>query len=171
MALRFGAVQLQNDAAPGVHPIVIRFTDEAGVELGSESFRLQVIEAVLPEQRLLHTEWFYFDCLATQYNVEMFSEAHWSIVETYVAHYAEYGMNLILTPLFSPPLELDYGKYRPTVQLIGVKRIGSEYLFDFSLLERWVALCRRNGIERFEFSHLFTQWGAKHAPKIFAELE
>ncbi|SFT16657.1 glycoside hydrolase domain-containing protein [Paenibacillus sp. BC26] len=163
------------DVNPGDHAIVIRFTDESGVELGSESFRLRVMDAELPEQRLLHTEWFYFDCLATQYKVEIFSEAHWSIIETYVAHYAEYGMNLILTPLFSPPLELDYGKYRPTVQLIGVKCIGNgperAYQFDYSLLERWVELCRRNGIQRFEFSHLFTQWGAKHAPKIMAEVE
>ena len=24
----------------------------------------------------------------------------------------------------------------------------------------------RNGVKYFEISHLFTQWGAKHAPKI-----
>jgi hypothetical protein len=29
-------------------------------------------------------------------------------------------------------------------------------------------MCRECGIEYFEMSHLFTQWGAKHAPKIVA---
>ncbi|RAP73820.1 DUF4091 domain-containing protein [Paenibacillus montanisoli] len=161
-------VKLQADTAAGVHPIVIRFAEESGTLLGEATFRLDVIGAALPEQKLLHTEWFYLDCLATQYGVDIFSEEHWRIVETYVDHYAEYGMNLILTPLFSPPLELDYGKYRPTVQMVGVERNDGRYAFDFSRLARWVELCRRNGIERFEFSHLFTQWGARHAPKIMA---
>jgi hypothetical protein len=65
---------------------------------------------------------------------------------------------------------MDVGKERPTVQLVGVKRDSIRYMFDFSRLERWVELCLRNGIKYFEFSHLFTQWGAKHAPKIIAEV-
>ena len=32
-------------------------------------------------------------------------------------------------------------------------------------------MCRRNGIKYFEMSHLFTQWGALHAPKIMAEVD
>ncbi|MFC5649912.1 DUF4091 domain-containing protein [Paenibacillus solisilvae] len=164
-------VDLTGNIEPGVHLIDIRFMDEAGGQLGSESFELEVVAAALPEQQLVHTEWFYLDCLASWYKVEVFSEAHWTLIETYVAHYVEYGMNMILTPLFSPPLELDVGKERPTVQFIGVKRSGSRYVFDFSLLERWVELCLRKGIQYFEFSHLFTQWGAKHAPKIIAEAD
>jgi hypothetical protein len=131
-------------------------------------FHLEVIAAALQEQELIHTEWFYLDCLATWYKVDVFSELHWDIIETYLAAYVEHGMNMVLTPLFTPPLEMDVGKERPTVQLIGVKRDGSRYSFDFSLIERWVKVCRKQGVKFFEFSHLFTQWGAKHAPKIIA---
>ena len=28
--------------------------------------------------------------------------------------------------------------------------------------------CKKAGIKYFEHSHLFTQWGAKHAPKVIA---
>ncbi|REE85348.1 uncharacterized protein DUF4091 [Paenibacillus taihuensis] len=166
-------VQIAGDAAPGKYPVEIEFTEENGEALGSGMFELEVIGAELPEQQLVHTEWFYLDCLASWYKVETFSEAHWQIIEKYVAHYVESGMNMILTPLFSPPLELDYGKYRPTVQLVGVKLAGESgaYTFDFTLLERWVEVCLRNGVKHFEYSHLFTQWGAKHAPKIFAEVD
>ena len=46
-----------------------------------------------------------------------------------------------------------------TVQLIGVNKIENEYEFDFSRLVRWTEMCKKNGVEYFEFSHLFTQWG------------
>jgi hypothetical protein len=163
-------VHLTGDVAPGLRPIHIQLINESGELLGSESFQLDVIAAELPEQELIHTEWFYLDCLATWYKVDAFSEPHWVIIESYVSHYVEYGMTMILTPLFTPPLEMDVGKERPTVQLVGVKRDGIRYMFDFSRLERWIELCLRNGIKYFEFSHLFTQWGAKHAPKIIAEV-
>jgi hypothetical protein len=156
---------------PGTHPIQIRFADESGKPLGSETFRLEVIAATLPEQTLIHTEWFYLDCLATWYNVDVFSEPHWDFIESYLATYVEHGMNMVLTPLFTPPLEMDVGQERPTVQLVGVKRDGSRYSFDFSLLERWIEVCRKLDVKYFEFSHLFTQWGAKHAPKIIASVE
>lgn len=161
-------VQLTEKITPGIYPIHFRFTDESGRQLGLESFRLEAIAAKLPEQQFIHTEWFYLDCLATWYDVEVFSEEHWKIIESYLSNYVEYGMNMIYTPLFTPPLELLPGHERPTVQLIGVIQEGSRYLFDFSRLERWIELCRRNGIQYFEFSHLFTQWGAKHAPKVMA---
>ncbi|MBO7746671.1 DUF4091 domain-containing protein [Paenibacillus sp. MWE-103] len=164
-------VRPEGAGAAGVHPIRVRFADEAGLPLGEACFRLAVHGAELPEQELLHTEWFYADCLATQYKTAMFSEAHWALIEAYARFYAEHGMNMILTPLFSPPLELDPGRERPTVQLVGVRRDGERYAFDFARLARWVDVCRSAGVAHFEFAHLFTQWGAKHAPKIMAGTE
>ncbi|RAP75169.1 DUF4091 domain-containing protein [Paenibacillus montanisoli] len=162
-------VHLSGRVTPGIHDIHIGFADESG-QLGSESFRLEAIAAKLPEQKLIHTQWFYLDCLATWYDVDVFSEAHWTIIESYLTNYVEYGMNMILTPLFTPPLEMLPGHERPTVQLVGVRTDRNRYVFDFSRLERWIDLCCRKGIQYFEFSHLFTQWGAKHAPKIMAEV-
>jgi hypothetical protein len=77
---------------------------------------------------------------------------------------------MILTPIFTPPLDTTVGGERPTVQLVRVAKTESGYTFDFSLLERWVKMCRKRGIRYFEFSHLATQWGAAHCPKIVAEV-
>jgi hypothetical protein len=77
-------------------------------------------------------------------------------------------MNMILTPVFTPPLDTAVGGERPTVQLVDVSKSGETYKFGFDKLKRWVDLCFANGIEYFEVSHLFTQWGAEHAPKIMA---
>ena len=50
-------------------------------------------------------------------------------------------------------------------------REGAQYDFDFALLDRWVDTARRAGMVWFEMAHLFSQWGAKAAPKIVATVD
>lgn len=159
-------VDLQGNMIAGEYPIEIIFERENGDIIGRETYLLEVIQAELPEQKLLHTEWFHTDCLATHYQVDVFSEEHWGRIEQFVQTAAKHGMNMILTPLFTPPLDTEVGGERPTVQLVDIEKSGVTYHFRFDKLKRWIDLCQNNGIKYFELSHLFTQWGAKHAPKI-----
>ncbi|SDN97250.1 protein of unknown function [Paenibacillus sp. yr247] len=161
-------IETNGQAVPGLYPVEVAFETTDGHRLGEARFELEIIEGMLPEQRLIHTEWFYVDCLATQYRVEMFGEEHWRIIENYVELAVRRGINMILTPLFTPPLETSVGKERPTNQLVDVDKSGDQYRFGFDKLKKWVELCQGKGVRYFEFSHLFTQWGAKHAPKIIA---
>ena len=46
---------------------------------------------------------------------------------------------------------------------------GTQYEFGFTNLRKWVRMALECGVEYFEFSHLFSQWGAKAAPKIMAD--
>ncbi|MBB6731341.1 DUF4091 domain-containing protein [Cohnella zeiphila] len=162
------AIDVPQESKPGSHEIEVRLAKDTGEELGGEQFSLEVIPAGLPEQRLIHTEWFHCDCLATHYGVDVFSEEHWRLIDRYVETASRHGMNMILTPLFTPPLDTEIGGERPTVQLVDVEKSGEVYRFRFNRLERWINMCSARGIRYFEFSHLFTQWGAKHAPKIAA---
>lgn len=136
--------------------------------LGSFTFTLNCLHARLPRQTLLHTQWFHTDCIADWYQVTVFSEAYWNLVEQYMKCAADYGVNLLLTPLFTPPLDTAFGKERTTVQLIDVFCTPQGYQFGMEKLEHWLTLCERCNIPYLEFSHLFTQWGAEHAPKIMA---
>lgn len=151
--------------------IALSFEAQDGKPLGEALHSLDVLSAELPPQKLLHTQWFHSDCIATQYGVEVFGEEHWRFIEAYATNAFRHGINLLLTPLFTPPLDTAIGHERPTVQLVAVEKTGDDsYRFDFGLLDRWVDMCDRIGIRHFEFSHLFTQWGAKHAPKIMAKV-
>ena len=154
-----------DDAEPGVHPVRVR--------IGKRRLTVSVtvLSCEFPAQKLLHTNWFHSDCLSTWYGVPVFSEAYWQIVEQYVRAAAAHGMNMILTPLFTPPLDTAVGKERPTVQLVDVEKNGEKYSFGFDKLGRWFEMCDRCGIKYFEMSHLFTQWGAMHAPKIMATVD
>ena len=137
------------------------------------------IPVQLPELTLAHTEWLHADCLAQWYGVPVWSEEHWHIIERFVRLAAKRGMTMLYTPLFTPPLDTVVGGERLTTQLVGVTRIDGAtpaaaptvtWQFDFSLLERWVRMAQSAGICWFEMSHLFTQWGAEHCPKIIATI-
>ncbi|GAF08856.1 DUF4091 domain-containing protein [Paenibacillus pini] len=161
-------VALDGTVEPGIYPLRTVFQDEVGTLLSEETFELEIIAAELPKQKLIHTEWFHTDCIATQYQVDVFSDAHWMLIEKYVNTAVKHGMNMLLTPLFTPPLDTKIGGERPTVQLVDVLKEGERYTFGFDRLQQWIDMCNRSGVEYIEFSHLFTQWGAKHAPKIMA---
>lgn len=164
-------VELPENADPGLFDIDVQIMDDQGNPLGQETFKLEVIAETLPEQTLLHTEWFHVDCLSTYYETEVFSQRHWQLIEEYIRTAVKHGMNMILTPLFTPPLDTEVGGDRPTVQLVDVERVGDSYRFLFERLQRWVEMCNKIGVKYFEFSHLFTQWGAKHAPKVMATVD
>ena len=146
-------------------------TAEGEVVHTTQSVNIHIVSADLPENTLYVTQWFHCDCLAQYYHVESLSERHWEIIENFARTAAENGINLLLTPIFTPALDTYVGGERMTVQLIGITRNGADYTFDFSLLDRWIEMCNRVGIKYFEIAHLFTQWGAAHAPKIMATVD
>lgn len=136
-------------------------------ELTKSVLHTEIIKAKLPKQKLLFTEWFHVDCISSAHNVEIYSEEHWSLIDKYMHTAADLGINMILTPVITPPLDTEVGKARPNTQLVIIKKSGEGYEFDFSLLRRWILLCKKNGIKYFEISHLFSQWGAGFAPNIY----
>ena len=142
-----------------------------GEDVHTIDFTLDVIDAQLPAQTLINTNWFHTDCIATHYNIEVFSDKYWEYVKNFLKVAVDHGMNMVLTPLFTPPLDTKVGGERPTVQLVGVKVSSGEYKFDFTNLDKWIAICDEVGIKYLELSHFFTQWGAKKCPKIIAEVD
>ncbi len=150
--------------APGDYEV--RLTLRHGEEEAQLLLPLQVLPLALPPLTLHATQWLHQDCIAQQHRVTMFSEAHWSILEQYLRMAVRFGMDTVLTPIFTPPLDTEIGSYRMACQLTDVTWDGTSYRFGFSRLRRWIQLCRQCGIRQFELSHLFTQWGAKAAPQI-----
>ena len=163
-------VELPENVEAGKYDIKVKlYKDEE--ELSSNKLTLTVIDAVLPEQTLINTEWFHADCIADYFNVPVFSEEHWAYIESFMEAFLKCGNNMILTPVFTPPLDTDIGGERTTVQLVDVKKENGAYSFNFDKFRRWVELAKKVGIKYFEISHLFSQWGAFAAPKVMAEVD
>ena len=141
------------------------------VSVGEEKvdFTLTVKGAELVKSDLILTNWFHNDGICNYFNVQPFTKEFYKYFKYYVDAYVKMGNNTILLPIFTPPLDTAVGNERLTTQLVGVKKQGFKYLFDFTKVKEFIDICKDAGVEKFEIAHLFTQWGGKACPKIMVE--
>lgn len=165
-------VDIPKDTAPGYYAVKVKIKPDTGWNAADcaldicERMGIQVIPAAIPEQKLIYTRWFYADCIAVQHHVEIYSEEHWALIDKYIAAAADVGINMILVPVHTPPLDTAVGTVRPCVQLVDIEKNGEQYTFSFERFKRFIDICRKNGIRYYEMAHMFSQWGAKCAPNI-----
>lgn len=159
-------LDVPQDAAAGECPVRLVFTAREGREEAVSEMTVTVLPTALPAQSTIYTRWFYLDCIATVHGVPIFSEEHWVLIEKYIAAAADMGINMLLVPTHTPPLDTAIGTARPCVQLVDIEKVGDTYVFGFEKFRRYIALCQKHGIRYFETAHMFTQWGAKCAPNI-----
>jgi len=167
----FVDIELPEDFPAGEYPFALTVTKKGEV-LGEATATVRVIDALLPPQTLIHTEWFYTDCIANYYHTKAFSEAHWRAIESYMRTAVKNGINMILTPVFTPELDTRVGGERLTTQLVDIELLEDHsYRFTFDKLHRFIDLALSSGVRYFEIPHFFTQWGAKATPKIVVKVK
>lgn len=154
----------------GDYPVTVElYSVETNERLSSDTLTVRIVPARLPAPKLYYTNWFHCDCLADIYGVPLYSDRFFEIAFDFMKKAAKNGMNMILTPFFTPALDTPVGMKRMNVQLVKVKLEGGKYSFDFSLAKRFIDTARAAGIKYFEHSHFFTQWGAEAAPLVRVE--
>ena len=165
-------IELPEDIAAGEYTVGASIYSDFEPEHYGETFvKIRVLDAYLPKQTLIHTEWFYTDCIAQYYHTRVFSERHWRLIESFVKTATKNGINMILTPVFTPELDTYIGGERLTTQLVDIELDEKgDFRFGFDKLDRWIEMCQRCGVEYYEIPHFFTQWGAKNAPKIIVKV-
>ena len=165
-------VDVKNDGIPaGEHKLKIMLCDMEGSKVTENEITVKVINAELPEQETRVTQWFYADCVADYYDLEIWSDKHFEYCRRVIETAVKNGINMIYVPLFTPALDTAVGHERTTAQLVGVKVEKGEYSFDLSLLDRYIDMLLSCGVKYFEMCHLFTQWGAYHAAKVMATVD
>lgn len=157
------SVQSAPSVSPGRHPLSIRVeNDGKSVARLHTSLRVYPTEA-RPRRDFPVVQWFYVDALLDWYRLQPFEEKFWTILAAYMADLPAHGQDTIYAPVFTPPLD---GVKRPS-QLLHVRRRGQRYEFDWSTVKRYTDLAARQGIRNFEWTHFFTQWGVRHAIRIY----
>ena len=152
------------DIRAGVYELRVRIAVD-GFRARTLVGRVTVHDILLaPRRDFRITHWFYADALSDWYKIPLFDEAFWPLCEAYMKNYADHGLDMIYVPVFTPPLD----GVKKTTQLLRVHRRGQgDYEFDWTDVRRWVRLARQCGITSFEWVHPFTQWGVKHAIRIY----
>lgn len=166
----FLTLDIPQDMRSDSYDFAVTITDTRDESEYTVHVTLHIANVTMPANDLLYTQWMHCDSIADYFGVEMMSERHWTLIEQYIKTAARTGVTMMLTPLFTPPLDTAVGGQRPTMQLVHVELKNDEYHFDFSLFDRWVEMCHKYGIRYFEMSHLYTQWGVECCPKIIVEV-
>jgi len=135
------------------------------------TFNLIIHDCILPKQDLIFTQWFHIDSIASVHGVRIFSKKHWELIKKYMLCATEHGMNMVLTPILTPPLDTEINGERPTVQLVDIEKKGEKYHFSFDKLEKFIEIAKESGIEYYEINHFFTQWGCVATPKVIATVD
>lgn len=169
-------VNLPNDMAAGEYEINFAYEtfdfaepDTTRAVAATKTMTIEVLPLTKKEQSLIYTRWFYVDCIADYHNVTIYSDEHFDLIEAYMREAVDVGINMMLVPIHTPPLDTAIGTERPCVQLVDIKKVGDEYIFGFEKLHRFIDICKRAGIRYYEMAHMFSQWGAKRAANIMVE--
>lgn len=161
-------VNLPRDIAAGDYTVTARLVED-GTTHFEKAMTITVLDAVVEEQSLLYSRWFYADCISNYHDVAIYSDEHFALIEAYMREAVDVGINMILVPIHTPPLDTAVGTTRPCVQLVDIKKKGDKYTFGFEKLRRFIEIAKRAGIKYFEMAHMFSQWGAKCAANIMVE--
>lgn len=160
---------VKGDLQPGTYPIEISL-EQNGYVIGTTAYTVTVLDFYLGNSSLIYTNWFHYDGIAHYYNLKVFSPKYNKIMYKFIECAAKHGVNMLLVPMFTPPLDTRIGSERLTAQLVDITKTDDGYEFDFSRLIDFMKKVSELGIKYYEMSHLFTQWGAKCAPKIVARV-
>jgi len=151
-------------AVPGPHRVPVAVTPEGRRPVTAE-VTAQLYDLRLRKRRgFTITHWFYADAILDWYGLRPFERRFWLLCETYMRNYAAHGCDMIYVPVFTPPLD---GVKRPTQLLRVSRKSGGRYSFGWRDVKRWVDAAKRAGISRFEWTHPFTQWGCRHAIRVY----
>ncbi|OGV44534.1 MAG: hypothetical protein A2017_19675 [Lentisphaerae bacterium GWF2_44_16] len=152
-------------AAPGNYSIKITVLSEKTGEKNTHSVKVKLHDIVIGKRKNFPvTHWFYMDALIDWYKTDYIDERLWKLLGAYFRNIAEHGQDTIYVPVFTPPLD---GVKRPSQLLHVTKKARDKYSFDWSDVKKYIGLAKKSGLEFFEWSHLFTQWGAANAIRIY----
>ena len=163
------SVDIPKDFVAGEYVIFFDLTKRDGEIVTTLRYEVEILPLACEKPSIVLTNWMHYDCIAQQHGLEPFTDEYYEVFAEYLKAYVDCGFNMLLIPLFTPPLDTQRGGERKTCQLVKVVCKEFEYEFDFSRLEKFLRFVEKRGVKYFEFCHLYTQWGGEAAPKVLAD--
>lgn len=163
-------LQVPADSHPGQKELAVKLTrlggkNESDTPLEKLSAALDVRPITIqPRREFPVTHWWHADAIYEVYKIEPFGERWWQLLEKHMQNMSAHGSNMIVVPLFHQRSEV----VPEPCQLLGVKLASpGRYEFDWAPIKRFVELAKRNGMEYFEFPHLWLYWEVKYPTHVY----
>ncbi len=145
-------VSIPPDTPPGEYVGPIRIETNQGEAEAEAKLLVTVYPARVPDERTLKvTNWVNWPNIARFHSTQLWSEAYWDLLVAYARNLAAHRQNVLLTPIF---------------ELIDFRNDNGRLGLDFTRLDRFVELFKREGVIGYiEGEHLGTRgpggfWGA-----------
>lgn len=168
----FVCFEVSKDLLPGVYEgsfdfVQSRlFSDEAVI--ATVYYSLRITECVLPDlqDRKFELDLWQHNCnIARKAAVANWSDRHFALIDLYLATLAQIGQRTVTViasevpwsgqRCFLEPVKANMFEY----SMIRVSETAQGYVYDYSVLDRYIALCFRHGIDRtIEIFGLIGNW-------------
>lgn len=149
----------------GEFPVTVTLYDHKETICRAET-KVQFVDAEFLPADIAYFNWIHYDSIAVCHGVKPFTKRYYRILRSYLKLAQYSGLNGLLVPLITPPLDTYVGGYRRDVQLAEI-RFDGVYHFRFERLGEFLDFALNEGIERFEFPPFFSQWDANYAAPFF----
>jgi hypothetical protein len=157
------SVDVAADADVGRHRCRVSVTSDEGAVGDVHDIEVVVHDVTLADDCTIPiTTWSYPDSVCACYCVEPLSDRFWELMAASFTDLREHRHNTTFVPVWTLPVDAP----RRPLQLLRVERTPGGYALDLSAVERWVQLAEQRGLTRFEWCHLFSQWGAAKPAEI-----
>ncbi len=158
-------VRVAADAKPGPRQIDVRLvaSDKSTTPLVAT---LDVSDLVIEPRRdfpVIH--WWRGEATWDYYKTGMFEDPRWwKLTRDQLVDMLDHGSDVVYVPILFDRRE----PFAHPCQLLIVEEPSpGNYTFDFSLVKRFVDMCREIGFTQFEWSHLWIYWGAENPMRIY----
>ena len=142
----------------------IRFTDEEGNETVSE-FNVRVLPQDLKSFVLNHVQYIDPHSIADSYNVPLYSNVFWTLLEQHMRAAVNNGVTALVLPVY--PVIYDNVIPFKRVQLVNViEESAGKYNFNYDYLDSWLLCMKSCGIKNIVLPPIFPSLQTKECLPI-----
>jgi hypothetical protein len=154
---------------PGEHNYVVKLSWKEGKEEKTKdlTLKLQVSSLIIkPRQNFHVTHWWRGEATSLYYKTDLYSERWWQLTRAQMKNLIEHGNDVaFIQNLF----ELREVFKNPCQMLIINEMSPGKYTFDWSIIKRFVDMCKELGYKKFEWGHLWLYWGVEDAMHVYTK--
>lgn len=146
----------------------LRVLKDSKKEIFELPLELDVAKMVVKPRENFHvTHWVRGEATWNYYKTEMFDEKWWQLSKAQLLDLLDHGTDVVYVPVlfFLKPIFK-----RPCQLLIVDEPSPGKYVFDWTLVERFIKMCKEIGYTKFEWTTLWVYWGVEHPTRVYKKV-
>ena len=122
---------------------------------------------VRPREGFHVIHWWRGEATWNYYKTEMFDDRWWQLTKAQLVDLLDHGTDVVYVPVL---FDIKPVFKRPCQLLTVDEPSPGTYMFDWSRVEKFMAMCKEIGYKKFEWSHLWVYWGVKNPVRVYKKI-